>query len=263
MKLFYQSQQGFLFEYRIDRLDYPPHIHNAVELVFLLEGSSSAYCAGERVALTAGDIFVAFPNQIHSYENSRNIRGFVLILPIKPCLAPYAAAIGKQKPENCCLRRGQWEHTGLLQIIELAHRDSATASPAVMQAYTQVIFGKLLPLLKLRSAEGGADEAVRTLLEYLEGHYREPLTRAQIARAVGYHESYVSHIFSGTLNTTLPEYINALRVYDASELLLETDLPVTRIAAELGFGSVRNFNRVFQKETGLAPRDYRTRGGDR
>lgn len=261
MKLFYERRNGFYFAFHINELDFPPHIHNAVEIVFLQEGSSTAHCGKDCVNLSAGDIFIAFPNQIHSYENSKDTYSYLLILPVKPCMGPFAHIISKQEPETCYLRRGTWEHTGLWHLLERAYEDRMTAFPEVMQAYMQVIFGKLLPLLRLRDTADDKNEVVRTILEYLGAHYRQPLTRTQIARTVGYHENYISHVFSKTLNTTLPEYINALRVYDASALLLETDLSVAEIAAELGFGSIRNFNRVFQKEIGMSPRAYRNTGG--
>ena len=68
-------------------------------------------------------------------------------------------------------------------------------------------------------------------------------------------------MLADSLKTTLPDYIHGLRAYDASALLLETDWSVARIAGELGFGSIRNFNRVFQKEIGICPREYRNSGG--
>ena len=117
----------------------------------------------------------------------------------------------------------------------------------------------VLDLLNLRSGAGGSGEALRSVVDYIGDHYREPLTRSQIARAVGYNESYISHLFSGMLHTTLPEYIHTLRLYDATEMLVQTELPITRIASELGFGSIRNFNRVFQQELGKSPRSYRMR----
>lgn len=261
MKLRYQSHSGFLLEHRINQLDYPPHIHNAVELVFLTRGSSIACCGNQRKKLEAGEIFVAFPNQIHSYEDSTDAEGYVLILPVKPCLAPYSAILARQLPEDAFLPKGSWEHTALLPLVEQAYKDMPTVSEQVMDGYMLVIFGKLLPLLQLREVGSGSAESLRAVLEYLGEHYREPLTRASIARAVGYNESYISHMFSGNLNTTLPEYINSLRVLDASLLLVQTDLPVTRIASDLGFGSIRNFNRAFQKVMGISPRAYRACGG--
>ena len=67
------------------------------------------------------------------------------------------------------------------------------------------------------------------------------------------NESYISHLFSDTLHTTLTDYITALRVNDAVELLTNTDWTIGRIAEELGFGSVRSFNRAFLKRMGMPP----------
>ena len=125
-----------------------------------------------------------------------------------------------------------------------------------MQGYFQVLIGKLLGQLTLQDADSVSDDALRTILLFINDHYTEPLTRKAIAKAVGYNESYISHLFSQTLKTTLPEYIHSLRLSDATRLLSQTDQSVTRIALDLGFGSLRNFNRVFLKETGMTPTQY-------
>ena len=131
MRLFYQNQQGFSFEYRVNRLDYPPHIHNSVEIVFLQEGSSSVRCGVERLEMMAGDIFVAFPNQVHSYENSKDVVGHLLILPVKNCLDPYSMVFSGHVPHTARIPKGSWEHTGLLQLVELAYRDREQVSETV------------------------------------------------------------------------------------------------------------------------------------
>ena len=98
---------------------------------------------------------------------------------------------------------------------------------------------------------------LRSVLLYIHGHYREPISRKEIARSVGYHESYISHVFSQVLHMGITQYIHTLRVDDACNFLRHTKMPVTQIALELGFGSVRNFNRIFLKETGKTPKEYR------
>ena len=100
-------------------------------------------------------------------------------------------------------------------------------------------------------------EALRNILMYIDEHYTETISRKDIAKAVGYNESYISHLFKQTVKTTLSEYIYSMRVYDAAQLLMKTDLPITQIVSQLGFGSIRNFNRVFLSHTGFNPRDYR------
>ena len=112
-------------------------------------------------------------------------------------------------------------------------------------------------MMDMEYGKSPTEDAVRNILRYLNDHYKEQTTRKKLAAAVGYNESYISHIFSEKLKTTLPQYLNALRVYDAAKCLRETELTVAEIALSRGFGSIRNFNRVFLAETGKTPRDYR------
>ena len=262
MKLLYEGERGFDFKYRVKKLDFPMHIHNAVEVFLFTAGESTVLCGEITARLSAGDVFISFPNQVHGYKDSVDVEGYLFILPVKPYLSPFFNTLMKCVPVCPYLKAGQWDGKQILELTALAYNDLKTASETVMQGYLMAIFGKLLDSVELTELQTGSDEVLRKIIQYLNEHYREPLTRSSVAQAVGYNESHISHIFSGKLKTTLPEYINSLRVYDATKLLLETDLSITDIASTLSFGSVRNFNRVFLKETGQTPREYRNSVGE-
>ena len=53
------------------------------------------------------------------------------------------------------------------------------------------------------------------------------------------------------------EILNSLRVFAAKQKLEQTTSPVIEVALETGFGSIRNFNRVFKKFFGCNPSDVR------
>jgi signal transduction histidine kinase/ligand-binding sensor domain-containing protein/DNA-binding response OmpR family regulator len=53
------------------------------------------------------------------------------------------------------------------------------------------------------------------------------------------------------------QYIRSLRLARARKLLVETDLPISSVAAECGFAYQNYFSRIFKKETGLTPSKYR------
>lgn len=254
MKLLYQDNLGYRFVKDSRRLDFPPHLHEAVEAYYFLEGESLVQCGTEKYKLTAGDLFIAFPNQIHGYENSKNVRGYIMILQPKVWLKPYYKLLTEKLPQSPVLRKGSFEHTAIPELLEMACQDQEKVSREVLQGYFAVIFGKILSLLSLRESE---NDAMQRILLYIHDHYKEPITRKDIAHAAGYTESHVSHLFSATMRTSLPDYINALRVEDSKELLKGTDLSVTQIATALGFGSIRNFGRAFQKFTTTTPKDYR------
>ncbi len=257
MKLLYQDKKGYHLRYSEYPVDFPPHLHNAVELVYLARGSCTVFYDKERLFLSQGDLFLAFPNQIHGYENGQNTFRYLLILPTKPYLQPFYKTLTEKLPVCPILKKGQWEHSGLPELLQMAHKDMNTASDEVMAGYFMVIFGKLLSIMPLTVQTPGSSEALRSILRYIDDHYTEPITRKDIAKAVGYNESYISHLFRQTIRTTLSEYIYSMRVYDAAQLLMNTDLPITQVVSQLGFGSIRNFNRVFLSHTGLSPRDYR------
>lgn len=257
MRLIYQKQSQYVFNYRLYNLDYPMHVDNAVEIFLCTAGSSIVQYGDDTYHIAAGDIFFCFPNQPHGYYQSDKVEGYILIVPVKPLLAPYHNTLMYQQPVCPVIHAPQWrtEELGVLIPMALRERDSASAN--VMHGYLLAIVGKVLDLFELKRSSSVTDDALRDIIIYLNAHYREHISRKQIAAAVGYNESYISHIFSQALKTTLPKYLNSLRIYDASRMLTETDVTVAQIASELGFGSIRSFNRVFLEELGMTPREYR------
>ena len=257
MKLLHQGNHQLQISYR-DGLDFPPHLHNAMELVFLCKGCATVLYGNEQVQLQPGDVFLSFPNQVHGYENSSNAEGYVLIVPVNPYLTAFHSAFDQKVPVLPVLRKGQWEHTGAPLLLEMLYNDWGDAAPAVISGYLLVLIGKLLPLLETKDAPAGCADALQAALLFLNEHYQEPLTRSSIAKALGYNESYLSHIFSDTLKTTLTDYIASLRINDSLAMLSDTCASVSQIALSLGFGSIRSFNRAFLRQVHMTPSAYRT-----
>lgn len=256
MKMIHQKKEGSrLLRYK--KLDFPVHLHNAVELVLLKEGASTVLQSDGKHPIQPGDLYLSFPMQPHGYENSQNIYAYVWIIPTTPYLTPYQALLEQKLPRQPILHRWQWEASGIEQLINMAIAEQDEVSPEVMQAYMHLIIGKVLEIYELIPRQNTGTDAMEKLLLFLNTHYREPLTRKQIAHAVGYNESYISHLFAEVFQTTLTEYLTTLRLEDASRLLRETALSVTEIAFSVGFGSIRSFHRAFFKKFGVSPSQYR------
>ena len=50
-------------------LNFPAHIHDDIELVYVKHGTGSAYCDGKKYTLTDHSWFLSFPNQVHHYAD--------------------------------------------------------------------------------------------------------------------------------------------------------------------------------------------------
>jgi len=255
MKLLYEKKTEIKITHP-KGLDFPLHVHEAIEIVLVLEGEFTGIVGNQRYSVGPGDIFLAFPNQVHAYENSKNFKGYVLIAPSKPFLSVYRAALEHKQPEAAVFHPSQDQFEQLTVLLQLSFADRNSAFSAILRGYTLAIVGKLLSWLPLTDKPSGTD-ALQAVLSYVSEHYTEPIRRTDIAKAVGYNESYISHLFADSLNTTLTGYITTLRLNEAVHLLKETDLPVSRIAMMLGFASIRCFNRIFAREVHTTPTAYR------
>jgi YesN/AraC family two-component response regulator len=98
---------------------------------------------------------------------------------------------------------------------------------------------------------------VKRTVAYLQQHYAAPLTRAQVAGAVGVSENYLSQIFRKELGLSPWEYLTRYRIKQAERLLLGSDESITNIAMGTGFRDPAYFGRVFRKETGRSPTTFR------
>ena len=70
---------------------------------------------------------------------------------------------------------------------------------------------------------------------------------------------YMSKIFSRITGRPLMAYISDRRMEKAKELLLATELPVSRVAMEVGFTNFSYFSKMFRTYTGSTPNEYRSR----
>ncbi len=253
--MLHQGNQELRFSLR-KKLDFPVHLQNAVELVWVKAGTATAIYGSRRIALEAGDFFAVFPNQSHGFENDRNISAYVMIVPINPYLAPYRTTFEQMRPTDPVLKSGAWADTQLPLLMETAWKEWDSLSIQEKQGYTLIIIGKLLSLLNLENTQTGSPDALQAILLYINSRYTEPIARREIAQAVGYNESYISHMFS-LMNTTFTDYITSMRLQDAKNLLRTTHTPISQIALSLGFGSIRSFNRVFFQCVGRTPSQYR------
>ncbi|WP_049567005.1 substrate-binding domain-containing protein [Streptomyces sp. SBT349] len=119
---------------------------------------------------------------------------------------------------------------------------------------------RLLASLTERSARAADPAPVRHALAYIEQHYRNRLSRWQIAQAAGVSEDHLGRLFHRELGLTLWEYLTRVRIKRAKERLQRGDESVQTVARAVGFHDRAYFSRVFRRVTGMAPHAYRDVG---
>jgi AraC-like DNA-binding protein/nitrogen-specific signal transduction histidine kinase len=94
-------------------------------------------------------------------------------------------------------------------------------------------------------------------IAYFHEHYAEPLTRKEVAQAIGVSQNYLSQIFRQELGLSPWDYLTRYRIKQAEQLLSGTTESIAAIANRVGFGDPAYFSRVFHAETGTSPSAFR------
>lgn len=98
---------------------------------------------------------------------------------------------------------------------------------------------------------------MRRLLEYIDEHYSEPLSLGTLSKHFHFNPSYLSSYFSTHNAEGFSEYLNKIRIRKATELLSASTLTISEISARVGYGDHSYFTKVFKKQTGASPSQYR------
>ncbi len=91
----------------------------------------------------------------------------------------------------------------------------------------------------------------------LEQNYAERITLASLAAEHHISPSYLSHLFKRITGYTIIQYLTMCRLSVARKLLSETDLSITEVVYATGFSDCSNFSRLFKREIGCSPVDYK------
>ncbi len=98
---------------------------------------------------------------------------------------------------------------------------------------------------------------VKQAIAHMHQNYDRPISRWEIAEAVGVSEDYLSRVFNQELKISPWDYLNRYRVLQSKNLLLNTTKSIGVIASLVGFKDQAYFSRVFHKVTGMSPQAFR------
>lgn len=101
------------------------------------------------------------------------------------------------------------------------------------------------------------DMNVAKALRYIRDHVREPMSVSMVASAAGLSRRALERRFRSEVNASILDEIRRARTDQIARLLVETTLPVNRIADLLGFPDVQHFARYFRATKKMSPLAHR------
>lgn len=100
-------------------------------------------------------------------------------------------------------------------------------------------------------------ERLAYIADYVDEHYKEPITLQQGAGLLALNPEYFSRFFKKYMGVTFMDYVYAIRLKSAAYEILNTDLTIQTIMENNGFTNPKHFNKIFFEKYGVTASVFR------
>lgn len=112
-------------------------------------------------------------------------------------------------------------------------------------------------VLEKEPEENTAADLYAQMVRYVERNYRRNFTLQELAEHLHANQSYLSRLYKSCSGVNLFDDILRRRIDKAKECLMATNWKIQAVAEYVGFEDSAYFSRVFKKQTGATPKEFR------
>lgn len=247
--------------------DTPFHNHDFLEIAVVCSGRGMHRSTQELRPVTPGDVVILQPGQCHAWERCRDLHLANCILGGEVVSGPLAWLHGSTTLAPI-LGPGQ-EHGPLMIHLPPAGLKRIIATLDLLRGHKQNddlqrVGHLLIALGELATAIGPTlmttshpNPAVTTAMARMRERIEAPWTLAAIAARANVTPSYLVRLFRRFTGHTPMEWLARQRLERVATLLLTTDLPLARIALDVGWRDPTHLVRRFRAYRGQTPGAYR------
>lgn len=253
---------------------FPKHTHDYVEVMYMVQGTTTHYVNDQKVVLEPGDLLFMSQNAVQEIlPAGRNDIGVNFIIMPEFFNTTLQMLTGDDSPMNRflidCMNGNQHSSTflhfktdGMLPIENLLENMMWTLlnEPAGRRKINEITMGLIvmqlmnhMDLMAYRSPEQNLQIQI---LKYVEGHYRDG-SLEELSKLLHYDFTALSREIKKIFGRNYTDLIQEKRLSQAHFLLETTSLTISDICATVGYENTSYFYRIFQKSTGLTPKQYR------
>lgn len=231
---------------------FPEHRHEFYEFEYVSEGAGEYILNGQSFNLKKGDLVFVTPMDLHSYKKGNEKFRTITVKFVPERLCHQLRDITKFEP--FIMTCDDNLKNAFLNIKNERSSEKFTDF-AIKNALERILI--LILREKVNASKADKELDLGQIIGYINKNFRNTITLDEVSEKCGYSNSHFCRQFKKTTGKSFVEYLNNIRVIHAKNLLATTDMSITDISYDCGFGSVRNLNREFLKRCGCSPNEYR------
>ena len=259
-----------------DNVEYPMHYHPDTEMIFVLEGAAKIHTSYYTIdRMEENEFLFINSSTVHNIEKigSEPCRIMSIHFHMKdiaelfslPELAAFSiASFDAYCPTNITAQLRKYLVDIASAYFSLPAAKESELSDKVLECYVYMMnnfqwfyyedyilrnYPQRMPLAQITRAE--------EILNYVQAHYSDRLTLADVADAFYLNKYYLSHLLKDSLGMNFQDLVNAIRLNIALYPLLDSQKSIDEIAEECGFSSAAYFRKAFAKQAKVPLSRYR------
>jgi AraC family transcriptional activator of pobA len=254
------------------------HAHEFLVLAYFERAGGSLRINGRESPIAAGDAFVIAPGEVVAASDADGLHtadawtaffppeilqpqtpGAFLSWRTHPLLFPFVrhAAQGAQRLRVPPDERAAWSERFSALECELRQRRDGYNEAVLAHLTLLLVSASRLAADVIGDLRLHDEPLLAAVFEYIERHYREPISLKDVARAVGLSPGHLTTTVGRKTGRTVQQWITERRMTEARRALVETDLTVETIGAGLGYRDPSYFIKSFKRTHTLTPLQWR------
>ncbi|MGM8363459.1 AraC family transcriptional regulator [Flavobacterium sp. ARAG 55.4] len=257
----------------------PFHSHPELELVYVKESfgkriignSVSNFEAGDMVFLGSDIPHVWLNDEIY-YHNLNKLKAKSIVVYFnKDIFGPAFYELNEAKKINSLFEKAK---KGLSVTGKTNQLIAQKLEQLVLKKDFEVIIG-LFEILSVLSESADIEfinpesyfpanepfkkDRLSEVYQYIKENYKKEISLDEVAQIASLTPTSFCRMFKSKTKKNFIEYLNEIRISNACKHLIESDMSVSEIAYECGYKTVSNFNKLFKKNTGNTPKEYKNK----
>lgn len=248
------------------------HVHDYMELTYIMSGKARYFVDGEMQVLQAGDLLIGNPQVIHRFDIREGEEP-----PVEVYIGVSNFHFQNMPPQSIQLPNGghilrcrselKQELNQLVQTMLSETQVQQSGQYFMIKAYLVqmllLIFRQICGEKK-KENKGCVFESrskayvVKRIITYMNENYASHISLDQIAKNMYLSSVYISKIFKEEIGESPIKYLIQIRMEKAKELLEDEDCgSIKDVSLAIGYEDVYYFSKLFKKYYGIAPAYYK------
>ncbi|WP_109677135.1 AraC family transcriptional regulator [Dyadobacter jejuensis] len=257
-------------------LDSSWHYHPQFELIYISQSNGIRFVGDSVSQFFPGDLVLVGPNLPHLWRNdpsyykedeSKKVETIILKFTknfigegtfqnpmfggVNHMLeqAKYGISFGKNTSRRL--------HQELHQMVNLSQAEQSIKMLEVLFRLSVAEDKLELSSSDMRQYTTENSQRIDMVLKYISDNHAEEISLNDVADIACMTPNSFCRFFKKMTNKSFVQFLNEVRIRDASRLLAQEDLPISEICDIVGYKSITNFNKQFKQIVGSTPKDYR------